>query len=372
MAQAVIIGCGVVGAMLAYELSHIPNLDLRVLDQNPPAQGSTGAALGVLMGIISHKVKGRNWRLRETSLRRYETLIPELEGRLGRKLAFNRQGVLNLCFDAAELPRWQSLQQIRQTQGYPLEIWTPAQVAAACPHLAPGSVAAGIYSPQDRQIDPTALTLALVEAAQQQGVRFQWDRWVTGIEPLSSESIAIHTPQETLRADSVIITAGIGTAALAEKLSQPIAIRPVLGQALRLELPEPLGNPQFQPVINGNDVHLVPLGHGGYWVGATVEFPAETDPQWLLAGQRQQQHLDAVLGDAIAFCPALAQATITQTWYGLRPRPQGQPAPVITQLPGHEAVWVASGHYRNGVLLAPATALTVKAQLEDYLRKNST
>ncbi|HEY9738688.1 MAG TPA: FAD-dependent oxidoreductase, partial [Trichocoleus sp.] len=294
MARVVIVGCGVVGAMLAYELGQ-SGLEVCVLDQQSPAQGSTGAALGVLMGIISHKVKGRSWRLRETSLHRYETLIPELEERLGRKLAFNRQGVLNLCFDAAELPRWQSLQQIRQTQGYTLEIWTPAQVAKACPHLALGNVAAGIYSPQDRQIDPTALTLALVEAAQQQGVHFQWDHSVTGIDSLPSGGVAVHTPQKTLEADSAILAAGIGTTTLTQQLNQPIEISPVLGQALRLQLPAPLGNPQFQPVINGNDVHLVHLGQGSYWVGATVEFPAETDPQWLLVEQRQQELLDAVL-----------------------------------------------------------------------------
>ncbi|HEY9878348.1 MAG TPA: FAD-dependent oxidoreductase [Leptolyngbyaceae cyanobacterium] len=362
MRRVVIIGCGVVGAMIAYELSQLPDLEIAVLDKQPPAKGSTGAALGVLMGIISHKVKGRNWRLRETSLRRYESLIPELESRLGCSLPFNRQGILNLCFDPEELPRWQSLQAIRQSQGYPLEIWSPAQIAKACPQLNLEAVSAGIYSPQDRQIDPTALTLALVKAAQQQGVTFNFESLVTGIQS-SRDNVSVQTEAGNFPAETVVIASGIGSTALTEGLNQAIPIVPVLGQALRVQLEEPLGQADFQPVINGNDIHIVPLGQGDHWVGATVEFPPETDTAAWLAANPERSHLEEVLQGAIAFCPPLAQATITRTWFGLRPRPQGQPAPVITQLPGQEQVWVASGHYRNGVLLAPATALHLREQL---------
>jgi glycine oxidase len=71
--RIVVIGCGVVGAAIAYELSRIPQFEITVLDQQPPAQAATGAALGVLMGIISQKTKGRAWHLRQTSIRRYAT-----------------------------------------------------------------------------------------------------------------------------------------------------------------------------------------------------------------------------------------------------------------------------------------------------------
>ncbi|MEL6455486.1 MAG: FAD-dependent oxidoreductase, partial [Cyanobacteria bacterium J06623_5] len=72
--KIVVVGCGVVGALVAYELNRQLEADIVVLDRQPPAQGSTGAALGVLMGVISHRVKGRTWRLREASIRRYRSL----------------------------------------------------------------------------------------------------------------------------------------------------------------------------------------------------------------------------------------------------------------------------------------------------------
>ena len=74
MNHIVIIGCGIIGATLAYELSLVEGLKITVIDKQPPAQEATGAALGVLMGVISHKVKGKAWRMRQTSIQRYETL----------------------------------------------------------------------------------------------------------------------------------------------------------------------------------------------------------------------------------------------------------------------------------------------------------
>lgn len=99
MNQVVIIGCGLVGAAIAYELSAIADLKITVLDRQLPAQGSTGAALGVLMGAISQKKKGRAWALREHSLRTYETWVPELEQMTGQSIPFNRDGLVCLTFD---------------------------------------------------------------------------------------------------------------------------------------------------------------------------------------------------------------------------------------------------------------------------------
>lgn len=357
MAEVAVVGCGVVGAAIAYELGCVPGLRVTVFDRQPPAQASTGAALGVLMGAISHKVKGNAWALRETSLRRYETLIPALEKQLGRTLPYNRHGIVLLCFEA-DLTRWDALIETRQAQGWQLERWTAPQLQAACPQIQHSGITAAIYSPQDRQIDPTALTLALVAAAQQNGVQFEFDRSVLGLE--TGDAPSLHTDRGRFRADWVVVAAGLGAAGL----TQAIDLRPVLGQALRVRLPLSLGKPEFQPVITGEDIHLVPLAGGDYWVGATVELPDEDGT----AAAADPDRLRAVLQGAIDFCPALAGAEVVQTWSGLRPRPQGRPAPIIEPLAGQPRVLLATGHYRNGVLLAPATALRVRAAIEPFLK----
>lgn len=359
MTQVAVIGCGVVGAMVAYELSHLPGITVVGFDGQHPGQGATGAALGILMGVCSQRAQGRSWRLREASLRRYHTLLPEL-ATLGYGVPHNQQGILSLCFDRDALPRWHSLQAIRQRQGWPLEIWSPQQVATACPQVNLGGVAAGIYSPRDRQIAPKALTNALVQAAQDRGAQFHFTEPVTGFVPQGDRIQAVVTAQNSYGVDQVVITAGLGTVPLTAPLGEPLALGPVLGQGLRVQCPSPLGDPQFQPVINGEDVHVVPLGEGIYGVAATVEFPPE-DGSALVP---DRDRLEAIWQRAIAFCPALATSHVLESWHGLRPRPQGRAAPVMEPLQGYRNGFLATGHYRNGVFLAPATAAIVRDWIE--------
>ncbi|MBW4487059.1 MAG: FAD-binding oxidoreductase [Trichocoleus desertorum ATA4-8-CV12] len=359
MSRVAVVGCGVVGAAIAYELSQIPGLTIAVFDRQLPAQAATGAALGVLMGIISHKVKGKAWQLRLASMQRYETLIPELEAIAGCTIPWNRNGILKLCFADEDLTKWQTLAEARQNQGWPLEILDAAQLQAHYPYLNPDSINAAIYSPRDRQVDPVALTHALVTAAECNGVTFHFDAAVEAVtssaEAQNSQSCSqLHTTVGNFDVDWLVVAAGLGSTPLTASLQQSIEIRPVLGQALHLQLDQPLDILGKQPVITGNDVHIVPLGSNQCWVGATVEFAADEE---VVADEGQ---LQTVLEQAIAFCPALAKATVLRTWSGLRPRPEGRPAPIIGPLPGYSNVLLATGHYRNGVLLAPGTAQMIR------------
>lgn len=346
MQQATVVGCGIIGAMLAYELTRF-GLQVTVLDRQPPAQAATGAALGVLMGVISQKTKGRAWRMRQISTARYAELIPELEATLGRALPWNPQGILKLGFAEDDWAKWQVLAELRQQQGWRLELWSPDQVMAHCPQVQPPDLKAGLYSPQDCQVDPTALTLALVEAAQRQGASFRFD---VEVQRLSADG-RLQTSAGELGADWIVIAAGLGSAPLLP-LSQ-VALAPVLGQAIRVRTTKPLGRPEFQPVITGQDIHLVPLGGCEYWVGATVEFdPTEHQPV--------PERLEEVWQGAVSLWPELAAAVRISSWSGLRPRPVNRPAPVVEPLAGYPRVLLATGHYRNGVLLAPATAHIVR------------
>ena len=360
MVKVAIIGCGVIGASIAYELSQIQGLDITLIEEKTPASGSTGAALGVLMGAISHKTKSRAWRLREASLKRYQTLIPELETLTGINIPVNHQGIVKLLFTGDRLDKWQQLQQIRHTQGWQLEIWDKLYLQQKCPHIPQENVIAAVYSPQDRQIHPSLLTTALVAGAQKNGVNCQFgvrvEQFITQLTDYLNPQTCSHlqTSKGKIAVDWLIIAAGNGSTLLTNSLQQPVDIRPVLGQALKLKLDNHLGNIDFQPVITGDDVHLVPLGDREYWLGATVEFPDDTGE--VIA---QPELLTQLKQRAIDFCPALANATIVQTWSGKRPRPQGQPAPIIRKLDGYSNVILATGHYRNGVLLAPATAQEV-------------
>ncbi|MDX2216940.1 MAG: FAD-dependent oxidoreductase [Oculatellaceae cyanobacterium bins.114] len=362
MSRVAIVGCGVVGAAIAYELSQISDLQITVLDRQPPAKASTGAALGVLMGVISHKVKGTAWDLRQRSMQRYETLIPELEAKTGRVIPFNRQGIVMLCFEGDDWQSWERLAQVRLSQGWLLDLWDESDLKLRCPHIMNPRIIGAVHSPSDRQIDPTALTLALVQAAQQNGVDFQLNTPVQSIESVSDGAPnRLTTASAVLEVDWIVLASGLGTTPLTQQATTPVEIRPVLGQAMRVRVSQPLGDRHFQPVITGEDVHLVPLDHQDYWIGATVEFPTEfpAHEDWVA----DQAQLEGVWQKAIALCPALVQAEQLQTWSGLRPRPHNRPAPIIAPLTGYNKVLLATGHYRNGVLLAPATAQIIRKMM---------
>ncbi|HEY9845411.1 MAG TPA: FAD-dependent oxidoreductase, partial [Candidatus Caenarcaniphilales bacterium] len=351
-----------------YELSQVPHLAVTVFDRRrPETWEATGAALGVLIAALSWKLKGLNLQLRAASLKRYETLVPELEVLTGAKIPFNQQGILRLCFDDAELIQWQKLAAARSSQGFPLQILGVDEVSARYPSIRCASnletqrpFIGAVYSPQDRQVDPVALSQALIRAAQCRGALFHFGTqvqgftWATRQENRQVEQI--QTDAGDFPVDWLVLASGLGSTLLSTTLQQPLNIQPVLGQALHLRLGQPLA--QLYPVIQGAEVHLVPVNATELWVGATVEFPA--DEQSAARLQPSFQKLEVVRQQAIALCPALADAVTIRTWSGLRPRPQGRPAPVINPLPGYRNVLLATGHYRNGVLLAPVTAEKIR------------
>ncbi|TAD73639.1 MAG: FAD-binding oxidoreductase [Oscillatoriales cyanobacterium] len=367
-----IAGGGVVGAMIAYELSGNLDWQITLIDSPLDSQSagltlpadrptSTGAALGVLMGIISKKTKGRAWNLRRHSIQRYPYLIQELETLLDRPIPHNPNGILKLAFNEADRPGWEALAELRKTQGFSLELLSPSAVLDRFPSVnlaAMDGVAFGVFSPQDWQVQPLALTIALREAAVKRGATIAPVQ-VTGAVTTGDRVVSLTTTAGELACDRLVVAAGLGSADLARAIApdwdRPLRLQPVLGQAQRLRLPCPLSD-RPEPVLTGNDIHIVPLGGGDYWVGATVEFPAGVEPpiadgaKWAAAWQ-----------GAIELVPALAQAEIVETWSGLRPRPVERSAPVIEPLNANS--WLATGHYRNGVLLAPATAQLISAML---------
>jgi glycine oxidase len=289
------------------------------------------------MGSVSMREKGRNLERRLAGIDWYDRVIPALQTD-GPPILYNQQGLLLLQFEAERRERWEQLGAVRQTQGRRLDYWERDRLAEAFPQVALESVVGAVHSPDDRQVDAAALTRALITASQRRGVRFEFGRAVGDLAQVE--------------ADAVVVCAGTGSVGLVA-----VEMGSVLGQAVRVRLPEPLGTPGFQPVLTGHDIHLVPLGNNEYWVGATVEFDNES----AIPPEPEAVMFEAMMAQITALVPCVGQAEVLMRWHGWRPRPQGRPAPVIERV--SDRVILASGHYRNGVLLAPATAMEVQAML---------
>ncbi|MXZ83262.1 MAG: FAD-binding oxidoreductase [Synechococcus sp. SB0666_bin_14] len=352
-----VVGAGSVGSVTAWWLARC---GAQVVWLAPHAGGQQQrpgslAALGVLMGHCSRRLRGRSWRLRRTSLALWRQWLPLLEpGSVPQQW-----GLTVLCHQADEVERLQALVRRRQGEGVPLAWRTRDELLNRWPVLASGDLQGGLWSPQDGQLDPAPLLAALAIAVEHLGVQRR-PAQVTGLQPEGKNwrlRLQASDPDcpTTLLASAVVLCTGLGTGRLLAALDPAIRLNwpmtPVLGQAAELHCPmlPPQGLPG--PVV-WRGVHLIPRPQDRrLWIGATVE-PGD---------QSQAQCFDRMLRLDGAAPPWLRQAQVLDRWQGVRARPTGGPAPLLATLaPG---VLLTSGHYRNGILLAPATAAWTGQQL---------
>ncbi len=351
------IGAGVVGRACAWQLvqrgHQVLLLDPLPLGSDrrcdPPPDTGSWAALGVLMAQVFHRSSGRAWRLRQRSL--------ELWGQWRQQLAKGdqplpwRPGLLLLASNADELERQQRLVTERRAMGLPLELWSREQLDGLAPAV-PAAALGGLFSPQDGQMDPAPVLEALLRDGLERGLQTCCDA-AARLERSPAGWTVQTRGGQALQAEVVVLCAGVASAGLLEPLGHPRALEPVLGQALELALsPTSSWNTPGPGAVVWQGLNLVPRPHNRLWLGATLEPGDHPDPTALAA-------LRTLGGAAPTW---LQRAEVLRQWQGHRPHPIGRPAPLLEHLePG---LLLASGHYRNGVLLAPATAEWVANQLE--------
>jgi glycine/D-amino acid oxidase-like deaminating enzyme len=196
-----------------------------------------------------------------------------------------------------------------------------------------------IFYLNDRSVDPRALVMAALIAAKHREVDISSGAAVTEILCSGESVIGVCTDRTNYHAPVVVNCAG---AWAGQMTPLHFPARPVKGQMLAV-----IGGPKLRHVIRSAEVYLVPRTDGRIVIGATVEeagYDKRTDPD----------SIQRLLHAAIRLLPALAQARMLEAWAGLRPgTPDDLPILGATQTPGY---FVATGHFRNGILLAPITA----------------
>ena len=353
-----VVGGGLVGLAVAWELLN-QGMAVELIDPGPdtasPGTSGSLAALGVLMAQVFHRSSGRGWRLRQHSHQLWGQWLATLRQR-GHRL-HRRDGVLLLAATAEELDHQQRVLRQRQCQGISLHVRDGAWLRQLRPAL-PAAALGGLHSPGDGQIDPGEVLRALRSEARAAGLAVCRDA-VAALERCRGDWLVRCRSGNQRQARWLVICAGVASAGLLASLGHNLPMEPVLGQALELELAEP---PQWQQgqhpwpgAVVWRGINLVPRpdlpGGHRFWLGATLE-----------AGDRASADaLNALRHWGEAELPWLEQARVVRHWQGLRCRPVGRPAPVLEQLePG---LLVVSGHYRNGVLLAPASAAWARDQV---------
>lgn len=346
--DVLVVGGGIIGLVTAWRTAQ-RGLSVAVVDPGPGG-GAAQVAAGMLAAVTElHYGEQTLLALNVESARRYPRFAAELSEASGQDLGYRACGTLAVALDADDRAHLRELHAFQRKSGLE-SVWLSGRECRRLePMLAPG-VRGGLRVDGDHQIDPRRLASALVTACERAGVTFHRQR----AERLSviqdrAQGVTL-TDGTALTAGQTVLATGSHSASLPgvpDEARPPV--RPVKGQVLRLTVPPryaPFLSRTIRAVVRGSHLYLVPRVNGELVVGATSE-----ELGWdttVTAGGVYE-----LLRDAHELVPGITELPLTETCAGLRPgSPDNAPLLGPTALPG---LLLATGHYRNGVLLTPVT-----------------
>jgi glycine oxidase len=343
--RVAIIGAGVVGLGIAWRLAS--RADVSVFDRGKAGSGASHAAAGMLAACCEAEPgEEALGALGRDSQARWPGFAEELQRASGIDVDLRREGTVVLALTADDQATLAHQLEFQKKLGLPLEWLSAAATRAKEPHLA-GKIAGGVFSPEDHQVDNRKLTQALRVAAEAAGVKICEHRPVAEIAVQAGRADGVIFEDGTrAEADIVVLAAGAwsrGIKGLPPDRRPPV--RPVKGQMLALRM-DP-ASPLLNHVLWAPGAYLVPRRDGRMIVGGTVE--EKGFDETITAGG-----MLTLLEAAWRAIPAIEELPIDEIWVGHRPGSRDD-APILGRAP-LENLFYATGHHRNGILLAPVTA----------------
>jgi glycine oxidase len=345
--DTLLIGGGVIGCSLARLLASAGER-VGIVEKGAPGQEASSAAAGMLSPSAEAEQESPLFDLCRASLALYPSWVRDLQSETGIDVRYRTEGTLLVFSSESERQLLAGSLSWQRRQGVEMEELSAAQLRDCESHLA--SFAGAFYLPGDHQVDNRRLIHALVQSCRSHEVEFILGQPVRSIERdgdrVAGVIVGEGAPQRIFAA-RVLNTAGAWASQI-ETGSSPAPIRPVKGQIVALESPETV----LRHVARNEHVYLVPRENGRVLVGSTMEEAGFDKTPRAAAVAR-------LITAAQKLCPPLEQAAIAEVWAGLRPA-----APDCLPILGPaklENYWFATGHFRNGILLAPVTAEIVSS-----------
>lgn len=351
--DAIVVGGGIIGGSIALALAREKQRVL-VLDRAEAGKEASWAAAGMLspapenFALAAEAETTHFIPFAKASFALYPSFIEEVESLSHLPTGFRHDGTLEFFFGArGEWERTETMRAYRRF-GVTVEPISAAEARVKAP-AANREVVAAAWVPDECTVEPRLLTPAVLAAAKASGAEVRQNSAVEralGLGPGAGNgaagAVGVAVGGEEIQAANVVIAAGCFSSQIPE-MSQFAPTSPCRGQmiALQFELPE------NSPVLRSQSGYIVPRGNGRVVVGSTLENAG-------YAKQITPEGMNKILNAAAENIPALANAPILEKWAGLRPdTPDHLP---IIGATGVKGLWMATGHYRNGILLAPGTA----------------
>lgn len=335
--RVLVVGGGVIGLLSAYQLADA-GLEVQVLDQRDVGREASWAGGGIVSPLYPWRYSPAVTALAHWSQDFYPQLGARLLAESGIDPEVHVTGLYWLDLeDEDEALAW------AKREGRPLTAVDIQSVYRAVPPLGPGFSHA-VYMPGVANVRNPRLLKSLREALQRMpNVTLLENAKATGFVREAERVVGVSTESGELRADRVVVAAGAWSGGLLASLGLQLPVKPMKGEMILFKCAE-----DFLPrMVLAKGRYAIPRRDGHILVGSTLEDVGfDKTPT--------QEALDSLRASAIELLPALADAEVVKHWAGLRPgSPEG--IPYIGPVPGFEGLWLNCGHFRNGLVLAPAS-----------------
>lgn len=343
--SVVVVGAGVVGCSVAYQLAK-EGARVTILEPRAPGQGATRASAGILAPDIEGHGSSLLRLLGRRSIAMYDDFIAELRGDSNHDIVYQRNGTFELAFSDDDVRRLEELAGALKRDRIESRWLAPSEFDGIEPQAVKDARGA-LLIPIHGFVGVTALTHAAVAAAQNYGATISSGIGAIRIFSMPNGCAGVESAHAKWEADRVVLAAGSWSSMITIEEADQVPVKPIRGQLIQLKS-EPGA---INRVIWGPDGYLVPWPDGSVLVGSTVED----------VGFDERHTDEAVAGlraAAASLVPDLAKAEVTGIRTGLRPK-----GPDDLPMLGHSKVVpglvYATAHYRNGVMFAPLTVKLV-------------
>jgi glycine oxidase ThiO len=340
--DVLVIGGGIIGLAIALQL-RLEGAQVTVLSRDFK-QAASHAAAGMLAPQAEAIPASPMLELCLRSRDLYPAWAEELEAMTGASTGYWACGILKPVYqDRASGERDDESRLPQSSDAIPSYWLEQAAIHDHQPGLS-AKVVGGWWYPKDAQVDNRSLTATLWMAAREAGVAIQEGITAESVLTEGDRVVGVRSQVDNWHADHYILATGAWSNELL-----PVPVHPKKGQMLSVKVPVEQGLP-LQHVLFGEEIYIVPRRDGRIIVGATSEAVGFT-PNNTPAG------VQALLTRAIRLFPAIADYPIQECWWGFRPATPDE-APILGTSP-YTNLTLATGHYRNGILLTPVTALLI-------------
>jgi glycine oxidase len=349
--ETVVVGAGMIGMSIALELARSGQI-VHVVDRASSwGAEASGAAAGMLAPQHEADAAGLFLDLYLEARDLWVDMASDLLETTGIDPCHRADGFLYLALNSEEWILLRERAEWQQRSGLPVEVLAPNETVGRFPMVS-ADIAGAIFHHGDHHLHTSHALDAYAAACRAAGVQFIFDSEVSDLiierHPDGGRVAGIHTKELHLTAARTVLAAGAWTGRLTAALGAPLPVEPVRGQAVVVTLEH-----ELLPCLAGSSLgYLVPRGDGEILAGATSEHVG-FDRNTTEAG------VNSVWEAATLMIPELTGRRPSQQWAGLRPgSPDGQP--ILGPLPGMGDLWIATAHFRNGILLAPLTGRIMK------------